>query len=191
MTHVLLIHHIQGLTPGVVALADALRAGGHDVHTPDLFDGRTFGSIEAGFAYARSVGFDAVRSPARTAADELPPGFVVAGISFGVMAALGLATSHPGVGGALLYEGFADPSELGTWPEGLPAQVHGMDQDPFFALEGDLDAARAFAAGRDEVEVFTYPGSQHLFVDSSLPSYEEEAARLVVERSLDLLGRLP
>lgn len=191
MTHILLIHHIQGLTPGVVALADALRAGGHDVHTPDLFDGRTFGSIEEGFGYARSVGFDAVRAPARTAADELPPGFVVAGISFGVMAALGLATSHPGVAGALLYEGFADPAELGTWPDGLPAQVHGMDQDPFFALEGDLDAARAFADDRDEVEVFTYPGAQHLFVDSSLPSYDEEAARLVVERSLDLLGRLP
>ncbi len=191
MTHVLLIHHIQGLTPGVVAVADALRAAGHDVHTPDLFEGRTFGSIDDGFAHARSVGFDTVRAPALAAADELPPGFVVAGISFGVMAAIQLATHHPGVAGALLYEGFADPAEFGTWPDGLPAQVHGMDEDPFFALEGDLEAARAFAAGRPEVEVFTYPGAEHLFTDSSLPSSDEGAARLVVERSLDLLGRLP
>ncbi|WP_299443694.1 dienelactone hydrolase family protein [uncultured Phycicoccus sp.] len=190
MTHVLLIHHIQGLTPGVVALADALRAAGHEVHTPDLFDGRTFGAIDDGFAYARSVGFDAVRAPALAAADGLPPGFVVAGISFGVMAALQVATNQPGIAGALLYESFADPAEFGTWPDGLSAQVHGMDADPFFALEGDLEAARAFAADHEAVEVFTYPGGEHLFVDSSLPSYDEGATRLVVERSLDLLGRL-
>lgn len=190
MTHVLLLHHIQGLTPGVVALADALRSGGHDVRTPDLFDGRTFGSIDEGFAYARSVGFDTVRAPAIATADELPSGFVVAGISFGVMAAIQLATQHAGVAGALLYESFADPAEFGAWPDGLPAQVHGMDGDPFFALEGDLEAARAFAADHGEVEVFTYPGGEHLFLDSSLPAYDQGATRLVVERSLDLLGRL-
>ena len=190
MTDLLLVHHIQGLTPGVLAFADALRAGGHTVHTPDLFDGRTFDSIDDGFAHARSVGVDAVRAPALAAADDLAGGFVVAGISFGVMAALLLATGHPGVAGALLYEGFADPAEFAGWPDGLPAQVHGMDADPFFAEEGDLAAARAFAEGHDGVEVFTYPGAVHLFTDASLPGHDAEATGLVVQRSLALLDSL-
>jgi dienelactone hydrolase len=48
MAEVVLFHHAQGLTPGIVAWAGELRQAGHTVHTPDLFDGRTFGSIEEG-----------------------------------------------------------------------------------------------------------------------------------------------
>ncbi|MBM6406056.1 dienelactone hydrolase family protein [Phycicoccus sp. CSK15P-2] len=190
MTDILLLHHIQGLTPGVRALADALRAGGHTVHTPDLFEGRTFDSIDEGFEYARNRGFDTVAAPALAAADDLPDGLVVAGISFGVMGATRIAVERPGVAGLLCYEGFADPAQLGTWRDGVPAQVHGMDGDPFFAGEGDLDAARAFADGRPEVDVFTYPGSVHLFLDSSLRSHDPAATQLVVERSLTFLAGL-
>ncbi|NHA68820.1 dienelactone hydrolase family protein [Phycicoccus flavus] len=190
MTEILLVHHIQGRTPGVLALADALRAGGHTVEVPDLFEGRTFGSIEDGFAHTKSVGFDTVRAPALAAADDLAPGFVVAGVSFGVMAATQLATNHPGVAGALFYEAFADPAEFGTWPDGLPVQVHGMADDPFFGKEGDADAACAFAEGRENAEVFLYPGEVHLFTDSSLPSSDPDATATVVERSLQMLARL-
>src|SRR3954471_9373680 len=70
MADVLLFHHIQGLTPGVVALADTLRGAGHTVHTPDLYGGRTFGSIEEGAAFGQGDGapdFD-------TLADEVTAG---------------------------------------------------------------------------------------------------------------------
>ena len=40
MAEVVLFHHLQGLTEGVRAFAGELRAGGHTVHTPDLFDGQ-------------------------------------------------------------------------------------------------------------------------------------------------------
>lgn len=190
MTDILLLHHLQGLTPGVVALADAFRAAGHTVHTPDLFEGRTFGSIDEGAGYARSVGFDEVRARGVAAADGLPEDLVVAGISLGVMAAQQLVAARPGVRGALLYEAFAGPENFGGWPDGVPVQVHGMADDEFFGHEGDREAAETFAAGRPEVEVFVYPGDRHLFVDSSLPSYDAEATRLVLDRSLAFLDRL-
>ncbi|MBD3783399.1 MAG: dienelactone hydrolase family protein [Micrococcales bacterium] len=191
MTEILLLHHIQGLTEGVVTLADSFRSVGHTVHTPDLFEGRTFGSIDEGAEYVGSVGWDVMRGRGVAAADGLPDGLVVAGISLGVMAAQQLAQNRPGVAGALLYEAFADPSNFGSWPEGLPVQVHGMADDPFFGKEGDLDAAREFVDGRAGAELFVYPGDVHLFVDRSLPSYDAEATRLVVERSLAMLERLP
>ncbi len=73
MAEVLLFHHAQGLTPGVRAFADDLRAAGHTVHAPDLFDGRTFGSIDEGLAYIGEIGFDAMRERGVRVADELPP----------------------------------------------------------------------------------------------------------------------
>ncbi len=190
MAEILLLHHIQGLTAGVVEFADALRAAGHTVHTPDLFEGRTFGSLEEGSSYVEAAGFADIRARGVAAAEGLPDDLVVAGISLGVMAAQQIAQNRPGVQGALLYEAFADPSNFGTWPDGLPVQVHGMTEDPFFGKEGDLDAARQFAEGRDEAEVFAYTGDVHLFTDSSLPSFDADATRLVLDRSLELLARL-
>ena len=76
MTEILLFHHAQGLTPGVRAFADDLRAGGHIVHTPDLFDGRTFQSIDEGLAYIGEIGFDEMRERGVRVADELPPELV-------------------------------------------------------------------------------------------------------------------
>jgi dienelactone hydrolase len=99
MAEVLLFHHAQGLTPGVLAFADALRAGGHVVHTPDLFDGRTFGSIDEGMAHIQQAGFDALRERGVRVADGLPPGLVYAGFSFGVLPAQKLAQTRPGAPG--------------------------------------------------------------------------------------------
>ena len=82
-------------------------------------------------------------------------------------------------------------SEFGdAWPEGVPVQVHGKDADPFFAGEGDIDAARQIVSVAPDAELFTYPGDQHLFMDSSLASYDEEATRLATERVLVLLDRV-
>ena len=192
MAEIVLFHHIQGLTPGVTALADQLRAAGHTVHLPDLFEGRTFDSIEEGFGHAQGVGFDELGKRADRAVQDLPAGVVWAGISAGVMNAQRLAQTRAGARGALLLEACVPPSEFGAWPAGLPAQVHGMDHDPFFAGEGDLDGARELVAavGPDVAELFTYPGDKHLFTDSSLPSYDAEATKLVTERILGFLDRL-
>jgi dienelactone hydrolase len=189
MAEVLLLHHICGLTPGVAALADEWRAAGHTVHTPDLYDGRTFETIEAGSAFVESLGSDGIDDRAARVAASLPAELVYAGISSGVMAAQSLAATRSGARGAVLLEGFVAPEWAGPWPKGVPAQVHGMDDDPFFAHEGDLDHARSLAASRSDVELFVYPGDCHLFVDRSLPSYDPDATALVNRRVLEFLAR--
>ncbi|MBI4942834.1 MAG: dienelactone hydrolase family protein [Actinobacteria bacterium] len=191
MAEVLLFHHAQGLTEGVLALADTLRAAGHVVHTPDLYDGHTFDSLEEGVGYAQQVGFGAVMERGVRAAEDLPAGLVHAGISLGVMPAQRLAQTRPGAAGALLLEACVPTSEFGSWPAGVPVQVHGMDADPFFALEGDVDAARALVEEADDAELFVYPGDRHLFSDSSLASYDATAGTLLTERMLAFLARLP
>jgi dienelactone hydrolase len=186
MTEVLLYHHVQGLTEGVRSFADELRRAGHVVHTPDLFDGRRFDTIEAGMAFARESGFGALAERGVAAAEEIAPDIVYAGFSFGVMAAQQLAQTRPGARGAVLMYSCLPVSEFGdAWPEGVPVQVHGKDADPFF-LE-DLDAAQALVASTDRAELFLYPGDEHLFADSSLPAYDAAAAALLMERVLTFL----
>jgi len=195
MTDVVLFHHVQGLTDGVRAFADELRAGGHTVHAPDLFDGQVAASIDDGFAIMKSIGDDVVEERVERALADLPGGLVYAGISWGVMSAQRLAQTRPDARGALLYDSALPVSgewAIGPWPAGVPVQIHGMDRDPFFALEGDIDAAREIVAtvGAPTAELFVYPGDQHLFVDSSLASYDADATALVLERSKAFLDRL-
>jgi len=182
MAEVLLYHHIQGLTDGVRAFADELREAGHVVHTPDLFDGRTFDSIEEGFAFAKDAGgFEALRERGAAAADGLGPGIVYAGFSFGVMIAQQLAQTRPGALGALLICSCIRVSEFGeAWPEGVPVQIHGKEGDEFF--DEDLPAARELADSVDVAELYLYPGDQHLFIDSSLDAYDPEASALLMDR---------
>ena len=193
MAEVLLFHHAQGLTPGIGAFADDLRAAGHTVHTPDLFDGRTFESIPDGMAYIEANGFDELRARGVRLADGLPSGLVYAGLSFGVTIAQQLAQTRPGARGALLLYSCVPITgdwAFGPWPEGVPVQIHGMDADPFFVGEGDIDAAREIVATVDDAELFLDPGEQHYFSDSSLPSYDAAATALLTERVLAFLARL-
>jgi dienelactone hydrolase len=190
MAEVLLFHHVRGRTPGVLAFADELRRAGHTVHAPDLFEGQTFDSIDDGMAYVQGVGFgEAVERGVRVAAD-LPEALVYAGFSFGVMPAQKLAQTRAGAVGALFFESCAPVSEFGSWPADLPVQIHGMDHDPFFAGEGDIDWARALVADAKRGELFVYPGDAHLFADSSLPSYDPAAAGLLTSRALEFLAAL-
>jgi dienelactone hydrolase len=189
MTEVVLYHHVQGLTEGVRSFADELRQAGHPVHTPDLFDGNTFDTIEEGMAFAREAGFGALAERGLAAAEESRPEAVYAGFSFGVMVAQQLAQTRPGAGGALLMSACLPVSEFGdAWPRGVPAQVHGKDADPFFAE--DLEAARALVDSTDQAELFLYPGAEHLFADSSLPAYDAASAALLTERVLAFLDSL-
>ncbi|WP_426595395.1 dienelactone hydrolase family protein [Cellulomonas sp. McL0617] len=188
MATVLLLHHAQGLTPGVVAFADALRAAGHTVHAPDVYDGRTFDDLSAGIAYAGEVGFETVMQRGVDAAADLPGGTVYIGISLGVMAAQQLAQTRPVAAGAVFVASCLPASEFGGWPDGVPVQVHGKDADPIFVDEGDLDAARSLVASVEGAELFLYPGDQHLFLDSSLPAFDPAATAELTEHVLSFLA---
>ena len=187
MTDVILYHHAQGLTEGVRAFADELRAAGHTVHVPDLFDGRTFGTVAEGVDHARSVGFGKILEMGQAAADDLPNDLVYAGFSLGVMPAQSLTQTRPGAKGGLFFNSAIPPEEFGEWPVGVPVQIHIMEDDN---AEGDVDVAREFAEKVTDAELFLYPGGEHLFIDSSLESYDEAAAKLVMQRTLEFLARV-
>jgi dienelactone hydrolase len=189
MPEVLLFHHAHGRTLGVVAFADELRRAGHTVHVPDLYEGRTFDDLEAGVGYAQEIGFNTIIERGVRTADGLPAGLVYAGFSLGVLPAQKLAQTRPGAIGALFFSACVPASEFGApWPQGVRVQVHGMDADEIFVDEGDLDAARGLVASVEHAELFLYPGNQHLFADSSLPSYDQAPARLLTERVISFLN---
>ena len=58
-------------------------------------------------------------------------------------------------------------------------------RDPW--AEEDRPAAEALVEEVEDAELFIYPGSGHLFADSSLGDYDEQAAGLLKERTLTFL----
>jgi dienelactone hydrolase len=193
LAEILLFHHAQGLTPGVQAFAEELRSVGHTVHTPDLLDGRLFDSIDEGMAHVEEIGLEAICDRGSRAAEGLSATLVYAGFSLGEMPAQLLAQTRPGARGALLFYSCIPVSgewAFGAWSDGVPVQIHGMDSDPIFVGEGDIDAAREIVATAEDAELFLYPGNPHYFADSSLPSYDPGATALLTRRVLDFLDRV-
>jgi dienelactone hydrolase len=189
MATVLLFHHAQGQTPGFLTFADDLRAAGHTIHAPDLYDGRTFRDLREGVAFAEQVGFPEIIRRGSDAAQELPADIVYAGFSLGVLPAQALAQTRPEARGALLFHACVSPSEFGTsWPEAVPLQIHMMDADEW--TEEDRAAAETLVEKIPTAELFLYPGSGHLFADPSSGDYDEQAALLLKQRTLAFLHRI-
>lgn len=190
MTDVVVFHHALGLTPGVHAFADELAAAGHIVHTPDLFEGQAFATVEEGVDHAREIGFDEVRKRGERAVQELPETLVYLGMSLGVMPAQQLAQTRSGARGAVLLHAAVPAEEFGGgWPDGVGLQIHGMEDDPYFD-EGDRAAAEKLVEDVEGAELFLYPGDQHLFADSSSEHYDADATSLLTERVLAFLDRV-
>ncbi len=189
MADVLLFHHAHGLTDGVRAFADRLRADGHVVVVPDLYAGRVFSTVEEGVAHAERIGFDTILDLGETiASEQTSTKLIYAGFSLGALVAHKLAQTRADAGGALLYShGDVPIATFGdSWPAGVDLQLHIAERDPWCELE----VVREFAdlAGNSaHAELFLYPGSTHLFMDSGLGDYEPESAALALERTLQFL----
>jgi dienelactone hydrolase len=187
MTETLLFHHAQGLTPGFLEFAERWRAAGHTVHTPDLYDGATFGTVDEGVAHAESIGFDEIIRRGTAVAATLPERIVHAGLSLGAMPAQSLTQTRPGALGALLLHGAVPTANFaGPWPAGTPLQMHAMNQDEWADVPILEDLVREISGA----ELFLYPGSGHLFTDSSSVDYDKRATDLVLERILEFLDRV-
>jgi dienelactone hydrolase len=175
---IMLFHSTYGLRPAVLAAAERLRAAGHQVWTPDLFDGRVYDSVEEGRAYKDEVGVDELLKRAIVAAaPHSERGLVYAGFSLGAAIAQNLALGDEKARGLLLLHGTSDIAENAR-VEDLPVQLHVADPDPF--EPHDWLTAWYLRMGRTgaDVEVHRYPGAGHLFTDPDLPDYDEEAAGL-------------
>ncbi len=188
--NIMLFHSAYGLRPAVHRAADRLRAAGHEVWTPDLFEGRTFDTVEEGTAWREETGKDELLKRAVLAAAPYSErGLVYAGFSFGASVAQTLALGDEKARGLLLLHGTSDIAESAA-ADGLPVQLHVAEPDPF-ETDDWLTAwyLRMGRAGAD-VEVYRYAGAGHLYTDPDLPDYDEEAAEATWRVALGFLGSL-
>ena len=197
MAEVVLFHSVLGLRPGVIAAADRLRAAGHAVHAPDLYDGEVFDDLDDGMHKEDALGYQEIARRAREAVAGLPEGLVLAGFSLGAVHAEVLAASRSGALGAVLMHG-AVPVEalkeyfgVDRWPAGVPVQAHYAADDPWVEAEEEVvplgEAVRGAGAA---FEAHAYPGSGHLFADPDLPEYDRTSSEAMWERVLAFLGRI-
>ena len=187
MAEILLFHHAGGLTAGVHSFAQVLRDAGHTVHTPDLFDGRTFADVHDGVAYASSVGEATFAARAAEILEPMPADLVYGGMSMGAARAAEQVLTRPGARGAFFLYGAIAPSWWeATWPAGVPSQAHVTEDDEYREPEAEAE----YLADIPGAELFVYPGSGHLFAEPGHPDYDEEAARLATERVLAFLSTL-
>jgi dienelactone hydrolase len=187
MAETVLFHHTRGLTEGVLAFAQVLRDAGHTVHTPDVFEGRTFPDVREGGAFVDSVGEETFEARAAEIVDSLPTDVVYGGMSMGAARAAEQVLRRPGAMAAFFLYGAIAPSWWdATWPPGVPSQAHVAEADEFREPEAEAE----YAADVPGAELFVYPGSGHLFAEPGDPDYDDEAARLATGRVLAFLAAL-
>ncbi|AQW50151.1 dienelactone hydrolase family protein [Streptomyces sp. 4503] len=187
---IVLFHSAYGLRPAVQEAADRLRAAGHEVVVPDLYEGQTAETVEDGMVIKERIGRDELLKRAITAAAPYSDrGLVYAGFSLGGALAQNLALADDKARGLLLLHGTSDIADDTTVDE-LPVQLHVADPDPFEPHDW-LNAwyLRMRRAGAD-VEVFRYAGAGHIFTDPELPDYDKEAAEATWRVALGFLAGL-
>ena len=197
MAEVVMFHSVLGLRPGVLRAAERLRAAGHTVHTPDLFDGEVFDDLDDGMRKEEALGFREIARRAEEAVAGLPAELVFAGFSMGVAHAERLTASRPGALGAVLMHG-AVPVEALTqyfgaerWPEGVPVQVHYATDDPWVEAKQEVAPLGEDLRGAGaEFEEYVYPGSGHLFADPDLSEYDRASSEAMWERVIAFLDRI-
>ncbi|MFJ5027938.1 dienelactone hydrolase family protein [Streptomyces sp. NPDC088560] len=188
--NIMLFHSIYGLRPAVREAADRLRAAGHEVWTPDLFEGRTFDTVEEGMEYRGEIGKDELLKRAVLAAAPYSEcGLVYAGFSLGASVAQTLALGDDKARGLLLLHGTSDIAP-NAQAEDLPVQLHVAEPDPFET--DDWLSAWYLQMGRTgaDVEVYRYAGAGHLYTDPELPDYDAEAAEATWRVALGFLDGL-
>ena len=193
MAQIILFHHALGLTDGVRALAEQIAAGGHQVHTPDLFDGAVFATPQDGLAHVETLGgFDRIAMEGMRVAAQFPQASVVAGISMGVVPARKAAQTVPAFRACIDMSGFLPLNAYAPlWQPHTALQVHLASRDPWVAQE-DLPLARSLAATDEHPDsptvLFEYDTEEHLFMDSSVAGHDPALTEAMVRRIHELLA---
>jgi dienelactone hydrolase len=184
MSEIVLFHSALGLRPGVHWFADRLRAAGHTVHTPDLYDGEVFDDLAAGVCKRDAVGMLELIGRAQASVATIRGPIVVAGFSMGAAAAEVVATSRPDVRAAILMHGAVPPAMMGVtrWPSSVAVQLHYAELDPWIETDEVRDLSDSVSASGGRLEVHRYEGTAHLFADEQLVEYDEGKAAAMFSR---------
>lgn len=187
MANLVIFHSALGLRPALLRWADRLRDRGHQVHTPDLFDGEVFDELEQGVAKRDAIGIPELIYRAHAAVAELPEDLFYAGFSMGAASAQMLAGSRPGARGAILmHAALPLPAlQIASWPAAVPVQLHYAEEDPWVD-EATVEALQAALV--DQLEIHRYPGANHLFADDDSPDFAAESASAMLERAEQFIG---
>jgi dienelactone hydrolase len=188
MAQVVVFHSAYGLRQAEADTAACLRAAGHDVSTPDLYDGRTASTMDAALALMDAVGWEVICARARQALEVVPQTAVLAGFSMGAGVIGSVWDQRRAAAGVVLLHGIA-PIPASARP-GLPVQVHLAGDDPFAPRQAvarwQAGATRAGLAA----QVFTYPGAGHFYTDPCLADYHPASAGQTWQRVTAFLSAL-
>lgn len=188
MAHIVLLHSVYGLRAVERAAAERFRAAGHDIVTPDLYEGQIAATIDHGFVLKDRIGWQVIVERAREAVRKMPASTVLAGVSMGAGVVGELLPDRPDTAGVLLLHGITGiPASARAH---LPVQLHVADPDGFAPPAAVIAWENAAMDAGAAVGVFTYPGVGHFYTDASLRDHDEEAADLTWQRSLAFLHHL-
>lgn len=188
MVHVVFFHSVLGLRSAELLGAERLRRAGHDVATPDLFDGATASSIDAGFGLLDEIGWGTVVRRARRALADLPEDTALLGVSMGTGVVSDVWAERPATAAVVLLHAAAEIP--GGARAGLRVQLHAAEPDEF-APAGRVAALRQAAGDIGvDLEVFRYPGAGHFYTDRELGDHDPAAAELTWRRVLRFLGEI-
>jgi carboxymethylenebutenolidase len=175
---VLVVHDWYGLLPHVRAACDELAAAGLVAVAPDLYGGRTTTDPAQAEALMEGMDRDAARArldeavtTLRERADGGPMG--VLGWSLGGMYALGQATTGA-VDAAAVYYAALDEDEAAALR--CPVLLHLAETDEFDPPELYDGFVAGLRAAGTEVEVHTWPGTEHSFANGDVALHVPQAA---------------
>lgn len=178
MAIILLLHSALGRRPGVVQLSERLAAHGHEVVTPDFYEGHVFDDESAGVAFRDEVGARALYERVIRLTEDLPDHAALMGLSLGAAFAQKLAETRPRARGVALLHHAGRPR--GAWP-GQPVQVHRRARDPWIEPADVAYLGEVVRASGAAFEDLVTPGAGHLFTDPGQPEYDEPATSRAVE----------
>ena len=188
---VLLLHAWWGLKPTFKRLSDRLAAEGFTVLAPDLYQGRTAGTVEEAEALLKQRDIPLMVETAVAAHDHLvsmrpgkPIGAV--GFSMGAAWAVDLAEKMDDIAAAVLFYGIgeADYSQMTTKIMG-----NFSDADEWEPLEGVRAMESEMKSAGVDVTVHIYPKVSHWFVEDDRPEYDQQAADLAWQRTYEFLRK--
>jgi len=188
---VLVYHAWWGLNPFFQEWAAQLAAEGFQVFAPDLYDGKTAGTIQEAQAMLEKrdverhtfIATSAVRWVQEQPSDY--PNLGLVGFSMGGDWALDLAGRFPeAVRAVVLYYGSGEANYANVRAVFL-GHFGGLDA---WTPESDVEYMDTGTnADGIEHEFFTYPDAEHWFVETDRPEYREEDAALAWGRTVKFL----